>query len=198
MNIKENLAKNIALYRKAKNLTQAELAEKINYSDKAVSKWERGESVPEITVLKQLADFFGITVDALINEPKKQRAHLIRNLGKRRIYTGLWSLSIVWLVAILLFAYIDIVTDKFNNEWLFFVYAIPVSLLVINILTAVWGKNIANLVIVSLFCWTLIASIYITLLLSLANPPIKLWEIFLIGIPLEGLLVFLFLYKRAR
>ena len=63
MDIKENLANNIASHRKALKLTQAELAQKLNYSDKAVSKWERGEAVPDLVVLKQIADFFGI--DAL-------------------------------------------------------------------------------------------------------------------------------------
>ncbi|MBR5900709.1 MAG: helix-turn-helix transcriptional regulator [Clostridia bacterium] len=70
MNVKENLAINIAKHRKALGLTQAELAEQLNYSDKAVSKWERGDAVPEITVLKQLADFYGVTVDTLLSQPK--------------------------------------------------------------------------------------------------------------------------------
>ena len=71
MDIKENLAQNLAYYRKGVALTQAELAEKLNYSDKAVSKWERGESVPDLYVLKQLADFYGVTIDSLISEPNK-------------------------------------------------------------------------------------------------------------------------------
>ena len=66
MDIRQNLASNIALHRKALKLTQAELAEKLNYSDKAVSKWERGEAVPELTVLKQIADFFNVTIDYLV------------------------------------------------------------------------------------------------------------------------------------
>ena len=69
MEIKDNLAKNLATYRKSANITQLELAEKLNYSDKAVSKWERGESTPDITVLKQLADLYGVTVDTLISPP---------------------------------------------------------------------------------------------------------------------------------
>ena len=71
MDIKENLAKNLTLYRKACGLTQAELAQKLDYSDKAVSKWERGESVPDLYILKKLADFYGVTIDALISEPPK-------------------------------------------------------------------------------------------------------------------------------
>jgi len=69
MDVKENLAKNLIKYRKSKNLTQAELAEKLNYSDKAVSKWERGESFPDLSVLKQIADFYGVSVDTLLSDP---------------------------------------------------------------------------------------------------------------------------------
>ena len=50
-NLKTIIAKNIVLLRTGERLTQAELAERLNYSDKAVSKWERGESLPDIAVI---------------------------------------------------------------------------------------------------------------------------------------------------
>ena len=58
--LREIIAKNIADLRREQNLTQAELAARLNYSDKAVSKWERGESMPDITVLKEIADLFSV------------------------------------------------------------------------------------------------------------------------------------------
>ena len=58
--IKPIIAKNITILRQNAKMTQSELAEKLNYSDKAISKWERGESIPDITVLKALADLFGV------------------------------------------------------------------------------------------------------------------------------------------
>ena len=66
--IKAIIAKNITDLRLAKGLTQLELAEQLHYSDKAVSKWERGESVPEISTLMAIADLFGVTLDHLVNE----------------------------------------------------------------------------------------------------------------------------------
>lgn len=66
--LKRIIADNIAELRKAVPLTQAELAEKLNYSDKAVSKWERGESIPDVIVLKQIAGIFGVSVDYLLEE----------------------------------------------------------------------------------------------------------------------------------
>ena len=56
--IKSNIAKNLTAYRKRCNLTQSQLAEKINYSDKAVSKWERGEGVPDTLVLLKMCEIF--------------------------------------------------------------------------------------------------------------------------------------------
>ena len=66
--IKPIIAKNIASLRTSAGLTQLELAEKLNYSDKAVSKWERGESTPDVAVLTHIADLFGVPLDYLVRE----------------------------------------------------------------------------------------------------------------------------------
>ena len=63
---KRIVADNITALRTAKKLTQSQLAEMLNYSDKSVSKWERGDSVPDVFVLKKIADIFGVTVDWLL------------------------------------------------------------------------------------------------------------------------------------
>ena len=70
------VGENLAKYRKFNNYTQIALAEKINYSDKAVSKWEKGECLPDVYVLKQLADLYGVTVNDLITPNKKPKASL--------------------------------------------------------------------------------------------------------------------------
>ena len=64
--LKQLIAANLAAFRKANRLTQAELAEKINYSDKVISKWERGESTPDVLILHQLAEIYGVTVDRFL------------------------------------------------------------------------------------------------------------------------------------
>ena len=78
----ELLAKNLVYYRKASGLTQLELAEKFNYSDKSISKWERGEGFPDVFVLKSLADFYGITVDDFYLEEHKKIAVKLLNLKR--------------------------------------------------------------------------------------------------------------------
>jgi len=98
MDIKDNLAINLTKYRKAYGLTQAELAEKLNYSDKAVSKWERGESVPDLYVLKQIADFYSVKIDTLISEPKKERIQVAKSISKKRATICLCATGLVWLV----------------------------------------------------------------------------------------------------
>ena len=133
MDIKENLAQNLTRLRKAEGLTQAELAEKLNYSDKAVSKWERGESFPDLYVIKQLADFYCVTIDALISESLLEKPKMVQNKGKRRFIIAMCSTGLVWLVAITCFALLKIVTN-IEHTWMSFIYAIPISMIVLLVL----------------------------------------------------------------
>ena len=197
MDVKENLALNLVRYRKALNLTQLELAEKLNYSDKAVSKWERGEAVPDLCVLKQIADLYQVKIDDLISKPKPIKP-LIRNLGKKRVAIALWATSIVWLVAILAFCFVDIIIPSVSHTWISFIIAVPVTLIVLLVLTHVWGKNLWNHLCVSLLCWTSLLCVYLILYYLLPTPPNTLWEIFLIGIPLQALITFLFMYRKVK
>jgi transcriptional regulator with XRE-family HTH domain len=198
MDIKENLAANLVAYRKTANLTQAELAEKLNYSDKAVSKWERGESVPDLYVLKQLADFYGVKIDTLISEPKKEKINLIGNISKKRGIICLCSAGLVWLIAILFYALINIIIPSITQTWLSFIYAIPITLIILLVLTAVWHKKLTNMIIVSLLVWSTILTIFLTLTYVLINPPFNLWMLFLIGVPAQAVIIFWFLYRKIK
>ena len=64
----ENIGKNIAELRKENNMTQLELADRMGISFQAVSNWERGNSMPDISKLPELADLFSVTVDQLLGE----------------------------------------------------------------------------------------------------------------------------------
>ncbi len=196
--IKDNLSTNIVRYRKALNLTQAELAEKLNYSDKAVSKWERGEAVPDLYVLKQLANLFETKIDNLIEKPKENKTNSIHNLGKKRTIICLCATGLVWLVAICFFTFLDIIIPTVKPTWLFFIYALPISFVVLLVLTSVWGKSLINTIIISLLVWTTLLAVYLTLTNMLVSPPANLWEIFLIGIPLQGLAIFWFMYHKTK
>ena len=199
MDIKENIAKNITTYRKASNLTQLDLAEKLHYSDKAVSKWERGDAVPDIVTLKSIADLFGITVDTLIGDPKRAKPKSKYNLSKRRIILAACSAGIVWLVAIVAYAFIGLIFEELISvSWLSLIVAIPITFIVLLVLTSVWGKNIWNAVFSSFLVWTLLLAVYLCLFKLLSTPPLRLWLIFIIGIPLQVLIVLWFTYKNVN
>lgn len=201
MDIKQNLATNLAEYRKANNLTQAELAEKINYSDKAVSKWERAESVPDLAVLKNIADLFETTIDKLISEPKveNKKTRSTRNLPKRRLIICLCAGVLVWLVAIALYSLIGVIVPSLlDNAWLTFILAIPITNVVLLVLTGVWGKTTTNMIITSLLVWSTITALYLCLNNLLLNPASTLWMIFLIGIPIQILIFLWFSYKKIK
>lgn len=201
MDIKKNLAINLAEYRKANNLTQAELAKKINYSDKAVSKWERAESVPDLAVLKTIADLFETTIDKLIEEPKTDQAlpSINKNLPKKRLIICMASGVLVWLVAIATYSLMGVIAPSLlPYAWLSFILAIPITNLVILILTSVWGKTTTNMIITSLLVWSTITSIYLSYNNLSQNPGSTLWLIFLIGIPLQILIFLVFSYKKIK
>lgn len=179
--IKLTIAKNVTQLRKMLQLTQAEFAEKLNYSDKAVSKWERGESIPDIIVLKQIADMAGVTVDFLLEEehqtiefpvvdPHQNRNHLIITL---------LSCSVVWLIATILFVSLGLHQKDTQNLWIIFAYAIPVTMVVLLVFNSLWGKPKLNFLIITILVWSILLSVYLSLWSY--NP----WLIFIIGIPVQ-------------
>ena len=198
MDIKENLAVNLTQYRKNAGFTQAELAEKLNYSDKAVSKWERGESVPDLYVLKQIADFYGVTIDILISEPTGAKPKPTYSKSKVRTIVAVCSTMLVWLVAICAFAFVNIIIPSITHTWLAFIYAMPITCIVLLVLTSVWKKKTTAAVIISLLVWTTILALYLSLFVILISPPPTLWLIFLIGIPLQILVIFWSIYRKMK
>ena len=185
--IKSIIAENIVQLRKNSGMTQIELAEKLNYSDKAVSKWERGESVPDISVLKAIADLFGVTVDYLItadHDPEELKSDLLSEERQKKlnrthgVIMGM-SILLVWLIASVVFVPIDIATSGSYFHWLAFAFAVPVSMLVWLIFNAMWFNRRKNYLIISLMVWTIIAAIHLTVLFFGFN----IWQFYLLGIP---------------
>lgn len=191
--IKNNLSKNIIKLRKEKKLTQLELANALNYSDKSVSKWENGDTIPDIEVIKRLADFFNVSVDSLIGNPESltQKQANTTNLPKNKLIITLLSIICVWIVSTLIFVMLKIFLK--TDYWLCFIWAIPVSFIVLIVFNGIWGKRKFSIFITSGLMWTIILSIYLQLL------KFNLWVLFLIGIPLEiGIILWsrLNMYKK--
>ena len=194
-NQQELLAKNLAYYRKASGLTQLELAEKFNYSDKSVSKWERGEGFPDVFVLKSLADFYGITIDDFYLEEKKKISSQNHSLTKQ-VYIKSLSVGISWLVVLMTFIGLTFLPPeaKYKN-WLTFVYGALITGIVLLVWDYIYHHRLLRVIDTSIIIWTGIASVYLTLLVILnLNQPL----LFVIGVPLEVLEILWFLFRRNK
>ena len=177
--IKLNLAKNLIKLRQNKKLTQIELGKQLNYSDKSISKWEHGEAVPPIEVLKTIADFYNVSVDFLINDNDENLFEKLNrtNTKANKIIITMLSVSFVWLIATCMFFYSY--TLKQENLWIAFVGAVPFSIIVLIFFNAIWGKKAYLFILLSIFIWSTLALIYLQTLEK------NLWLIFILGIPLQ-------------
>ena len=189
--LKSQIGANIASYRKRLGLTQARLAEKLNYSDKAVSKWERGESAPDVQTLVQLAELFDVTVNDLLVDPNELpettgvavavmgRAveKTLKRKANKRIILMLSSVLVVFvaLLMFVIFSSLDI-----PKSWISFIYAIPACGIVSLSLRSAWRDFRWNQALISGIMWGGLLSIYMSLLLFLN---INIWKLFLLGLP---------------
>lgn len=183
---KIQIGANIADYRRRAGLTQAGLAEKLNYSDKAVSKWERGESVLDVLTLAQLSRELGVTPNDLLADPEEpwaaaEPAAAPETGKKRRANRGviqLLSSLLVWFVALLVFVVLS--SSGVPYSWLAFFYAVPVNAIVLLSLRSAWHNFSKNQLLISTIMWGVLTGLYVTLLVFLKN---HIWKIFLLGIP---------------
>ena len=178
--IKDNIAKNISKLRTERNMTQPELAKRLNYSDKSVSKWENGISTPPIDVLKEIADIFEVTLDDLVRDPdagEYDRIYTAKENKPNKIVITLLAIILVWLIVIVMYVYGSVLADE--NYWQLFVYAVPVSAVVALVFNCLWGKRSYTFILVSVIIWSALASLYLSFLEY--NP----WMIFIVGVPVQ-------------
>ena len=202
--LKRRIGSNIAAYRKRLGWTQAELAEKLNYSGKAVSKWERGESVPDVLTMADMAGKLGTTVNDLLADPNalpEQTGAVQQTMGKvvqktlkrkanKNIILALSSI-LVWFVA--LFVYVLLSTLDVPNTWLSFFFAVPANAIVLLSLRSAWHDFRWNRILISTIMWGTLLSVYM-ILKVLWN--FDTWKFFLLGIP--GQAAILLWFKMFR
>lgn len=179
--IKAVISKNLTELRQKAGMTQLELAERLNYSDKAVSKWERGESLPDISVLLEISNIYGVTLDGLVREeaaPAPQKKRDFAHRYNRGFITGI-SVLLVWLIAMFCFVLISLIAPQVRFQWLAFLCAVPVSCIVWLVFNSAWFDVRVNYLIVSLLMWSALASLHISFLAL----GINIWLIYLLGIP---------------
>lgn len=202
--LKRQIGRNIATFRKRMGWTQVELAEKLNYSDKAVSKWERGESVPDVLTLADLADAVGVTVNDLLADLNALPAETgavqqtmdrvvqktLKRKANKNIILGLCTI-LVWFVALLI--YVVLSSLEVNKSWLAFFYAIPANAIVLLSLRSAWHDFRWNRALISAIMWGGLLAVYMTLLVLVH---FNLWKIFLLGI--LGQVAILLWFKMFR
>jgi transcriptional regulator with XRE-family HTH domain len=193
-NVKYRIGANIAAYRKRDGLTQATLAEKLNYSDKAVSKWERGESIPDVLTLMQLADLFGTTVNDLVCDPnalpknsdsrlEKAMTQVSEKALKRKANKNViqaLSSTLVWFVALFAFVLLSSFPSLKQYSCLLFFVAIPANAIVLLSLRSAWHDFRWNQMLISLIVWGSLLSIFMIIYTVYHY---NFWKIFLLGIP---------------
>jgi len=192
--LRKQIGGNIAAYRKNAGLTQAGLAEKLNYSDKAVSKWERGESIPDVLTLMALADQFSITVNDLIADPnalptdsdsKLEKAmtqvseKALKRKANKNVILAL-STTLVWFVALLVFVVMSSFDFLEAYSWLIFLFAVPASAIVMLSLRSAWRDFRWNKFYISTIVWGFLIAIHVSVLVICRY---NFWKLYLLGIP---------------
>lgn len=188
--MKQIIANNIIQLRKENKLTQAELAQKLNYSDKAISKWERAESIPDIEILKKISDMFGVTVDYLLTENAEQiksKFKVPKANKYNQVIIALLGACMVWLIATMVYVYASTILD--TNLWMVFVWAVPASCVVLMVFNKMWGKKAFTIYLNTIFIWSFLATLYLQFL------QYNIWMIFFVGIPVQ---VVIFLWSRLK
>lgn len=151
--LKSIIANNITYFRKRSGLTQGKLAEMINYSDKSVSKWERGDGMPDVVVLVKLAEIFEVTVNDLVCEDKPEEK-ILPARQRRHILIDIMSIILVWLVATVVFVGLRVFVPEFSTAWISYILAVPVSAIVHLVFACIWWNHTVQFFSISILVWT--------------------------------------------
>lgn len=185
--LRRTIGKNIALYRKAHGDTQAALGQKLSYSDKAVSKWERGESAPDVYVLSRIAELYGVSVGVLIGEAQLE----LQASPYMHLFVFLCSVALTFVIGTVLIVAFEIVNVAFNT-WLFLLYAAALSALEAVIFTSLWWDLWRQLAAWSALIWLGGLTVLFTV------PGIVAAKSLMICAALQVLATFWILYRRSR
>lgn len=183
-NVKEIIAKNLTELRKSHKLTQSALAEKLNYSDKAISRWEHAETLPDIETLCRICDIYGVSFEYLLCKEQSDDIYVPRKERNtaRQVTICLIAISTVWLLATVLFSSVGTLFDTYI--WQLFIWAIPASLSVIFVCNKIWWKKrVCSAITSSFILWSAILSVYLQAI------SYNLWLLFIVGVPIQAIIL---------
>ena len=192
-NLKEIIRDNLIKVRKEHKFTQLELSQKIGYSDKAISRWETGETTPDVETLDVLAQLYGVDISFFFKENHQEDIKVKKTKEKQRankLAISLLCIVSVWFVAILLFDVISKIGEA--RAWLAFIWTIPASFLLAIIFNSIWGKRLWTYIFASAFSWTLILSIHLQFI-SWSS-----FMIFIAGVPIQVVIILCACLKKSN
>lgn len=192
--VKSCIRENLIRLRKENKFTQQELAKKLNYSDKAISRWELGESLPDISVLIQVCELFNVEFDWLIH--KHEVNEKIEQKAKNQTLSMKIAIACLIVVSCFSLAMVFFVYSLiFNSEstWKIFLWAIPASTIGLMFICRKWLNYVAKISLLSVCMWSLLACIYFVF-----YPANNIWALFFIGIPVQAILILLYFIKERK
>ena len=189
-NVKEIIAANLTNLRKMNNLTQGELAERLNYTDKAISRWEHAETLPDIETLCKICDIYGIPFQYLLEVEHTCEPSVNADRGSRlpKMLTMFVAICSVWIAAFVFYIYTDAIFSK--NLWTVFIWAVPLSALVCQLYNKLYfGNAVLKCVMDSILCWTGMLALYLQML------HYNMWMLFILCIPFQIVIVLMTILK---
>lgn len=193
--LKDIIAANLVRLRQSANLTQLQLAEMLNYSDKAVSKWERGESIPDLRVLIRLAALYHITLDDIVSEQPEKVVKPRLNLKKKHLLITLLSAGLVWVIATGVFM-ILFYTPVSRYAFLCYVVAPVFTFVVFTVFASIWGGKFTTLLSCSGIVWSIAALVHVCMYLFARAIPI--WPFYVVAAAIQIMLVLWFYFRKVR
>lgn len=196
--INDNIANNITKLRKANGMTQIDLAYLLNYSDKAVSKWERGESAPDIEMLYRIADLFKVDIDFLTKEHTETEMANLKGNGKifvRNLLITIMLCVAIFLISTVIFVYGTVKEPELASKyWVSFVSATPICSFIVFLYGLKEKYWLVKLISISAFVWTLITTAFCFTLISGST---QFWLLFVVGAPIQIAICLFFFWKKT-
>ena len=194
--LKDIIAKNLVELRTKAGFTQLELAEKINYTDKAVSKWERGEAIPDLRVIIKLAEIYNISVDDIVTKHPERKIRPKMHTGKKRLLITMLSAGLVWFIMTVIFMIFFFIDTTDAYAYLVFVCAPLVCAIPLIVFSAKWGNWITNTLACSLLVWSF-AAIFYAFVKEFAPSFDKIYVIFIVAGVFELLIIWWYMLRRV-
>ena len=194
--LKEIIAENLIRLRQQAGLTQLQLAEMLNYSDKAVSKWERGESIPDLRVLIQLADIYHITLDDLVREQSEKVVKPRLNLFKRHFLITLLSVGLVWVIATGVFMILYYISAVSEYAFLAYIVAPFLSAIVFTVFSAIWYSRLTLAIAASLIVWSIALIVHMFTYVFRGN--VELWPFYVVATGVQVMIIVWFILRKIQ